>query len=176
MKNSLFLVLMTALLASCAPKAYLSKAVVKQNSLTTSDLQKIQFYNSRDIVLARYGNAAKDKHTENGTLTINNKNAVEQIVIESGTPGAVTKELEDGKLAVSFEADEAKLLVFGPNKKTGEYQLLAQSWENGRGKVTYGGATYLTNVGTDQCRLTFRMKTVRDLHREMRIAKGRKVE
>ncbi len=163
------------LLQSCGTPTVLSRSGIETHNLEHALIEKIQFYNSSDIVLSRVAEAEASSSTKNGTLTTNTSGSIERIIIRANTRGRVIKHLGDGKLAVQFDDDPNRFLVFGPNPATGDYTLQAKKWANGRGLLPYGEASYLTNQGAERCQLTFRMKRKYEHHTRTSFAKGQKV-
>lgn len=176
MRSFLFLSCATLLLSGCSTKYVLDKPAIRNYHLSQDDLSNIQLYNSRDIVLTRYEQSAAEKTTDKGTLNVNTGKEVEQVIIKANTPGKIVKFLDDDKVAVSFEPDDTKYLVFGTSTSSESFHLQALEWKNNRGKITYGGTTYYTNSGADHAYLRFKLKREHREDRKMRVAKGNKVK
>lgn len=176
MRTLLFLACCTIVLSGCSAKYVLDKPAIRNYNLSQEDLAHIQFYNSRDIVLSRYAESSAEKSTEKGTLNVNTGKEVDQVVIKANTRGKIVKFMEDGKMAVSFEPDESKFLVFGITNTTESYHLQALEWKNNRGRISYGSTTYYTNAGADHCYLRFKLKRAYREDRNLRVAKGNKVK
>ena len=125
--------------------------------LSESELKKVQFYLSGDLVLYKSkseGNTA----TEGGVVNVNNSKDIEKIVIKSGTPGVLKAYVDKGKIAVQFEEGENKFLLFGNESSNGLYQLLAKEWKNGTGILTYDGKDYRISQGGGGTHLMFSVK------------------
>ena len=175
MKKLLFSLTILVAMTSCATKYVLNTPTVNKYQLSAQDLTQIQFFNSQDIVLTRYENSQQNKSTTNGTLSLQTGNQVDQVIIRANTPGKVVKQLENGAIAVSFEPDDNKYLIFGTSEQSDTYRLQAISWENSRGKINYGGAVYYTNAGADRTFVSFRLKRKHQENRNLRYAKGNRL-
>lgn len=163
-------------LSGCSYKYILDRPVIDKYGLSNEDLQHIQFYNSEDIVLTRYESSVSEKTTDKGTLNLNYGKQIDQVVIKANTPGKVVKSMEGNKVAISFEPDENKFLVFGTTSNSNVYHLQALEWRENRGKVNYGGSVYYTNAGADHCFVRFKLKKEYRENKRLRIAKGNKVQ
>lgn len=163
------------LFSGCSNKIVLKKSVIEQNQISEEVLSGAQLYNSHHIVLTRYEGGSEEKRAEKGAVNIDSGTEVDQIIIKDYTKGRIVKFLEDGKVAVSFEADESLYLIFGTAKDGDVYRLQALRWENGRGEVKYGEHTYYTNSGASSCMLLFKMKKNHTQKRHVRVAKGNKI-
>ena len=153
----------------------LNTGTIKKYDLSQEDLTKIQFYNSADVVLTRYENVAQNKNTDKGTLKLSTGKELDQVIIKAGTRGKIVKQLKNGSIAVSFEPDDTKYLLFGTSSSSDTYKLQAISWKDGRGKMNYGGLIFFTNPGSERCFVSFKLKREDRGNKEMRYAKGNKV-
>lgn len=135
-----------ATLASCAPTLkYYTKDIHDDNRWSDSELRKIQFYLSNDIILWRDISRGESVIT-NGKIKIVDGREVEEVIIKKGTKGAFLFSPTKNHYAVGFDAsDDNKYLVFGPSEKVnGRYVLLAKDWDRRYGSVTYGDKVYKT--------------------------------
>lgn len=137
---------------------------------TENELSQIQFYLSNDIVLWR------DKGTDEttiskGTIKIKDGREVEEINFKKGTPGVFVFSPKQNRFGISFEEDDSRYLMFGPNKKArNRYVLLAKDWSKRTGKITYDNKVWRTStesafatllVDLEKARTTkYRKKTV----------------
>ena len=130
-------------LTSCSPRyTYFTENLHERQKWSESDLKRIQFYVSEDIVLTRSISDDETKITE-GKIRIINGRRVQQIVIKARTPGVLVLMPKEDRFAISFENDDDAYLMFGPNPKYHErFALLAQDWEKESGKVHYKGQLY----------------------------------
>lgn len=160
---------------SCHRKVPFTNQVRAEHSLTESDIRRIQFYLSDDIVLQRAEKNKDEKGTEGGKLVVSSAASMEQVAIPEGTPGVVVKVFDNKKIAVSFEDTDDKYLVFGDPDGSGRYTLLAADWKNSRGKVNYAGKTYYAMPGSEKAYLIFELQKVRKFKKDQRTVGGRKV-
>jgi hypothetical protein len=173
MKNFSILFFVAALFASCS--SYMSPYTIRvQNdaNLTEEQLKQIQFYLSHTIVLYRNINDAQTEIT-NGELKIENGQQVEEIIIEAGTPGVVSRRDEKGNLLVSFDNDN-NVLRFGINhNNNGRYTLMAKDWMGHTGIVEYGNKEYKTSPQSSYAYLMLNMKQVNNITVDSREATGK---
>lgn len=163
------------LISSCSPKIPFTQEIRDQHRLTPEELKRIQFYISDPLALRR-GTENDKKTTEDGTLIIQSGKQIDQVSIKAETPGAVQKVVDNQRLAIAFEDGAENFLVFGSGRgRNGFYYLQAMDWSQGRGKVSYGGQVWYTNLGSDNAILLFKMKSIRDLRVNEKVAKGKKV-
>jgi hypothetical protein len=177
MKTIQILVAVGALaLSSCATKVPFTQAVREKYQLTDDELKQLQFYASHDIVLTRNEKGEKSKTTEDGKLKITTGQEYEQVLIKKGTPGVVEKVVDSKRIAVSFESDGARFIVFGdPNDKKGNYTLLSPEWKDNRAVLKYGAEEYYANQGASNIYVMFKMNRLNKIKKETRVAKGRKL-
>lgn len=152
-----------------------TKEVYDEYGFSTEELKGIQFYLSRDIVLQREVSKSESKVTE-GKIRLVNGRKVEEVVFKKGTPGVCVLEPKTERLAISFEAEDHKFLMFGPNQKmNNRFVLLGKKWNRGLGKVTYDGKVYDT---TSESAYSSLLVDLRHATRELRkseTAEGRRV-
>jgi hypothetical protein len=141
-----------------------------------TDLRKIQFYVSRDIVLYRDFNSGESK-IEAGKVRMVNGKKVEEVVIAKGTPGVLTSNPKNDRLAISFESgNDGRYLMFGPNPKVGDrYVLLAKEWRKNGGVISYDGRAYKTDKESAYSALMIDLKKIKKTEVNRRVAKGRKL-
>ena len=163
-------------LSSCSPKIPFTQTVRDQYQLTPEEIKGIQFYLSDPITLRRGETNDQQKTTEEGKLIIQSGRTIDQVTIKAKTPGAVDVVADNKTLKVAFEDGAEKSLVFSSeNNRNGYYSLRALKWNNDKGEVNYGGQTFYSNQGSGQCVLIFKMKSIRKLRINEKVAKGRKV-
>lgn len=171
-----YAIIVLILVSGCSPKVPFTQSVRDQYKLTPEELRGIQFYLSDPVALRRGEANENQKSTEDGKLIVESGKTIDQISIKSNTKGAVENVPDQKTLTVSFEEGAEKYLVFSSGKnKNGFYSLQALSWDNGRGKVSYGGQTWYASPGSDQAILLFKMKSVKKLRVNEKVAKGKKV-
>ena len=165
------------LLASCSPKIPFTQVVRDKYKLSDEDLKRIQFYVSDAIVLRRGEELGREKGTDNGTLVIKSGKNLEQIVFKRNTACVINSVVDNTKFSVSFEDGANKFLVFGSEADpNGYYSLKALDWNSGKGKVTYGDQTYYSNSGSQKTFLLFKMQSLRKIHVDEKVVKGKKVK
>lgn len=166
------------LLASCGPNLRpFTEDFYQTYDFKEGDLKKIQFYNSRDIVLYRTS-AGGNVQIEDGSVRVVDGKKRDEVVIPRGTPGVLVFLPKDNRFAVSFDAkDPERYLMFGPNPKYGDhFTLLASEWKKYQGVITYGGEKFYTDSNSALSQLMFDVKEVRRMENRTYVAKGRTVE
>ncbi|MBL7922993.1 MAG: hypothetical protein JNL88_02225 [Bacteroidia bacterium] len=164
------------LLASCAPKIPFTQAIREQYKLSPEEMKGIQYYLSDPVALRRGETNENQKSTEDGKLVVESGRSIDQVTIKANTEGAMEQAVDLKTITVAFEEGAEKQLVFSSNRsRNGYYTLQALSWENGRGKINYGGQTWYSNPGSDKAILLFKMKSIRKLRVNEKVARGRKV-
>ncbi|MBK8625756.1 MAG: hypothetical protein IPN86_09415 [Saprospiraceae bacterium] len=145
MKSLVFLAALVSLV-SCVPSlSYYTKDIHNTEQWNDSDLSKIQFYISDDILLWR-DITNGESVIDNGKIKMIDGREVEEVIIRKGTPGVYIFSPQNKQYAISFDAtDDTKYLIFGPSEKVNNrYVLLAKEWGKRYGKVTYGDKLYNT--------------------------------
>jgi hypothetical protein len=174
---NLFLFANIFLLFSCSPTLTpFTRSLYDKNNWSDSDLKRIQFYLSDDLIIFRNVEEGTSQ-IAGGEIKMVNGIKTEQIKFKRGTPGVFINRPKEDHFAVSFEAgDDTRFLMFGPNpKRAGEYMLLASEWNRRSGKVTYSGEKFQTSAGSIP-QLMVNMKYKNDRIVENRKAGGRRVE
>jgi len=163
-------------LFNCSPRlSPFTQDLQEENAWTERDLSKIQFYLSRDITLYRDFNSGESK-IEDGKVRMVNGRKVEEIVISKGTPGVLVSNPQSDRIAVSFEDDDSRFLMFGANPKAGDrYVLLAKEWKRSGGTITYDGRSYFTDKNSAYSALMIDLKKIKKTKVSSRTAKGRKI-
>jgi hypothetical protein len=161
---------------SCSPKIPFTQAIRDQYQLSPEELKGIQFYLSDPIALRRGESNENQKSTDDGKLVVQSGRTIDQVTIKANTPGAIDVVADIKTIKVAFEEGVEKSLVFSSNNnRNGYYSLRALNWKNGRGEVNYGGQTFYSNQGSEQSILLFKMKSIKKLRVNEKVAKGRKV-
>lgn len=177
MKSLILPALMLLLfLSSCAPTYRPFTENLHQSfRWSESDLKKVQFYLSEDIILHRelaYGETA----IEGGKIITEKGRRIEEIVFEEGTPGVLVFMPKENRMAVSFEDGGDRFLMFGPNPKANDrYVLLASNWTKRSGQVSYNGKQYRTSTNSAFAGLLVDMDRVDRTEVKRRRAKGRTI-
>ena len=170
------LVLFTFMFSSCGPKlSPLTQRLVDDQDWTETELKRIQFYLSEDLVLTRElrnGNST----IRNGQVKVIDGREVEQMIFKRNTPGVFVFSPKTQRMAVSFERNDENYLVFGPNPKAGQrYTLLASDWNRRSGSVTYAGRTWRVNASDAYASLLIPLKRLRNRDVSGKVVGGRKL-
>ena len=174
----IFFIAFAALATSCSPQLTpFTRSLYDEQRFTDSDLKRIQFYLSEDLVLYRYLDEKGDYEINDGAVKVRNGRKTEEVVIKRGTPGVFIKRPDADHFAISFEdGADARFLMFGPNKKNdGRYELLASEWNRRSGSVTYANKKFQTYSDAIPKLLVDLKKTQYSQTKRTR-ASGRKVE
>jgi len=179
MRYSIPILLGTILLflGSCSPSlSPFTQKLIERNRWSEEELKEIQFYLSSDIVLTRDYNSGASR-IESGEIKMVKGRKVEEVRIPKGTPGVAVFQPKRDKLAVSFESQNDRFLIFGPNpKRGGSYVLLATEWKNRRGKVKYDDKQFYTTTESGFATLLVDIKKSKKVKVKSRSVKGRKVD
>ena len=165
-------------ITSCSPSLTpFTQELYDHSSLSESDLKKVQFYVSRDVVLFREFRQGESRIT-NGKIKLKNGKQIEEVVIKSGTPGALLFIPKANRFAISFESGEdSPFLMFGPNPKMdNRYALLAKEWKKYEGKVHYAGKIYRVESDAAFASLLVDIDRLGETQVRRKIAEGRQVK
>lgn len=161
------------LLSSCSSKIFFStsmKLKLKENDL---DINKVQFYNSKKIVLRKvmpYDSAV----IANGKINFENGKLIDDIIIKKNTP-ATCEFIDEGILIMTFEQSADKYLKFKPAPSGNYYEFfISQDFRN-YGQIFYDNKTYIVRPGGERSRL--RVKKSQDFINRItqRVVKGSRV-
>ncbi len=171
---SIILLLMTACAPSLSPY---TQRLHEKYEWKETDLKKVQFYLSDDIVLRRRSESGKAE-IQGGEIKIIDGNQYEIIRFKAGTPGVLLFMPKENRMAVSFEnGGDDKFLMFGPNPHyDNRYVLLAADWKRNYGEVTYMGKKWETNASSAYAGLAINLKNIDQNSSQARVVKGRTVE
>lgn len=175
-KSTPVMVFFLALLVGCGPtyRPFTSN-MQDQFQWSESELKRIQFYLSEDVVLRRdlrQGESA----IRGGKILIEEGRRVEEILFEKNTPGVLMFMPKENRMAIGFESGNERFLMFGPNPKTSDrYVLLAADWNRSYGKVTYNGKQYRTSSNNAFAGLMVDMNKINKVSVNRRRAKGRTI-
>lgn len=163
-------------LSSCASYIPFTNEDRVKYSLDEAKLKKLQYYISTDVTLKRAERSNEAQQLDkDGKLVISSSASVDNVLITAKTPGVCVKVLDDKKIAVSFDSDDNKYLVFGDPNNNGRYLLMGAEWVNGQGKINYGDKVYLVMPGGAGAYLKFELKKVKKYKESSTKAKGRTV-
>jgi len=163
-------------LSSCSKSlTSFTDQLYKQQRWSDTELKRIQFYLSDDIVLRRDAGTTKSRLDE-GQIQIIDGRRVEQVVFRKGTPGVFVFSPSKDKFAISFEDNSDKYLMFGPSDKwSGRYVLLAKEWKKNRGKISYDGKVWNTSSESAYTALQVDLKKASNTQYKSKSVKGRKI-
>lgn len=167
------------LLSSCSARLTpFTQDLYEKNGWSTSELKKIQFYLSEDVVLRRMMTKGESNITA-GKIVIEDGRRIEEIHIPTNTPGVLIFVPRENRFAVSFEAAQGDdlYLMFGPNPKMHDrYALLASEWSRNEGKVHYNGNLYDVDTRSAFATLLVDLKKTGTTQYDAHRVEGRKVE
>lgn len=158
------------LLSSCKTTVPFTSTIKEDCGLSNDQLKHIQFFTSDKIILYKVKQES-NAQINNGKIVVSAKKDAETIIIKKNTP-CVLAETIGGKLLLSFESGDGKLLAFG-TVSGGNYSLMAKSWEGNNGIIEYGHRFYQTNDGG--VFLKVNMKKLNRLKNRYRYVKGRTI-
>ena len=172
----LSIIALIGLISSCSPSLnYYTETMHSDYRLSEAELQSVQFYLSKDIVLYRDLGINESKISE-GKIKIVAGRKVEEIIFPKETPGVLMFSPKENRFAISFEEEEDSFLMFGPNKKAGgKFVLLAKEWDRRVGKVTYKGKTYKTDGQSAMAALLVDVDKARKVSKKTKKIGGRKI-
>jgi len=176
--RNLFLITIVVLGLSSCSKNYTpySSYLPERNNWSESEIERIQFYTSEDIVLYRQ---ISDSETEiiNGKIKMENGREVDEVIIKEGTPGVAVWIAEDKRYGISFDDSDELFLTFGPNpERKKRYYLMAGKWQGKTGVVTYQGQEYKTSAKSASAYLMVDLKSIKKVDRNSHVAKGRTID
>lgn len=156
---------------------YFTTDLYRENNWSASELERVQFYLSEDIVLQRKLRGENTKIT-NGKIRVVDGSKIEEVIIEKGTPGILIESPARDKFAISFDSsDESKFLMFGVNPKAnGKYVLLAKDWKRRYGTISYGNELYETSNVSAYAALMVDIKKARKVQVKSQRARGNRID
>lgn len=137
--------------------------------------QRVQFFLSEDVVLRRQL-STEQATTQNGSIRIMDGLRVEEVILKKGTPGVLLFQPRSDRFAISFEEDDSRFLIFGPEQDLrGRYTLKAKRWDRQQGLVSYGDQTWYTDAQNAFAGILVDVKKARRTQKKVRQAKGRTI-
>lgn len=122
----------------------------EQWNFTDDEIKSLQFYVHSDVLISRQFTEGS-RSIVRGKLISRSGKQIDEIELRAGTPGIV-KNVYKNSLRVCFEGDCSATLVFGCSNDCkswkGKYSSFAQEWDDGVGKINYGGETYWLEPAT----------------------------
>jgi len=176
----LLILFVGTLLASCGQQIAYTKAVEEEFGLESeSNIKKVQFMVSTNIVLVRSSSSGNQGTNEDGTLVSSSNKEEERVVIPVNTKGIFEKYGDNGEIMVRFETGPGKSIVFAvrAGQEKGKYFFVAD-WKadpSKGGKIEYGNQTYFAEKNAASAYLMVLKKKLHKTKRKDRIVKGMKV-
>ena len=173
----IYLFTLSLFVVSCSPTySYFTDDLYREQHWSQEEIQRVQFYLSKDIVLSR--TIAEDQsNIKDGKINIQNNSREELVVVKSGTPGTLVIMPKENRFGISFENDDKAYLMFGPNPKlNNQYCLLAQEWQADHGEVHYKDELYHVNAESADACLMIDLKSTGNEEHVNQIASGRKLK
>lgn len=176
MKYFFFLFIVALLLGSCGPTLRpFTKSMYDEYGWTERDLQNVQFYLSQDILLTRKAKG-HESSIKDGKIRVKEGRKIEKIIIKKGTPGVLVFIPKKNRFAISFDQDDNKYLMFGPNSSAnGRFVLLARDWDRQVGEMTYNNETYYTTSESALAHLLVDIKAAAKVKYTRERASGRSI-
>ena len=171
-RSYLFLIAALLLFSACG-KTYFTQSV-KARVQRTSDanIEKVQFYNDKRIVL-EYKTTARKDEVKGGKVTF--KEGVYHYYIEiPENTHAVAKHVDETKMRVFFEDGEDRSLIFGTINGKEYYQLFGL-YKNKKFTVEFEGRTFEIIEGSD-AKLLIKKNLKIERETKVRKVKGVKVK
>jgi hypothetical protein len=163
---------------SCGPELRpFNRSILQEGGWSDTDLKKIQFYLSDDVIIRRALTQGTSEITS-GTIKIVKGEKVEEVRIKRGTPGVFLFKAKEDNFAIGFDgSSDKRYLMFGPNpKQRGTYVLLASEWKDRQGKVRYDDKFYFTDEGGAWANLLVDFKKIKKVEVSSNTVRGRKVD
>ncbi len=139
-KPILVILIIVVFLSSC--KIYFPNKLRKQLDEQSIELEKIQFYTSKKIILQR---VTKESIVTTDTTNLKQveETVIERIKIKRNAPGICVNAYAT-EIEIKFEDKDSCSLKFVLNDTTDNalYKIGALQWENGVGLVPYDGAMF----------------------------------
>ena len=173
MKKYIVIFAALVILSSCSPKIPFTQDIRNSIELNDIKLTEVQFYLSKDVVLRRK-EASKDIKVQAGTINYMNNAKNEAITIKALTPG-ICESFSATAAKVGFEDGANKELQFIKNSAN-QYQIGADDWSTGNGKIKYDTTFYyIDKMGSDAI-LMIKKMDVAKFKKVNKRASGRKIK
>ena len=173
-KLSIYIIaLIISTLTSCSPKILFTNEIKQKLEEKELDINRVQFYNSKKIVLTRelpHDVAIIKK----GTIRLENGKVIEQIIVKKSTPG-VCDFWNENEMDITFEYGDGKYLKFYIDDYGKYFQLLTENEQFGYNSVFYDTTFYEIQRGGERTRLMVRKNEDYILRVNQRVAKGQVV-
>ena len=152
--------------------------ILQEGQWSDTELHKIQFYLSDDIVIRRNLTEGANEIASGGSIKIFKGEKVEEVRIPGGTPGVFLFRANNDHFAIGFDAStDKRYLMFSPNpKRQGSYVLLASEWKNRFGKVRYDDRFFFTDEQSAMAALLVDLRKIRKVEINSKTERERRVE
>ncbi len=167
------------LMSSCSRELRpFTSNILQEGRWSDTELGKIQFYLSDDIVIYRNLTEGANEISSGGAIKIVKGEKVEEVRIPRGTPGVFLFRANEDHFAIGFDAaNDKRYLMFGPNpKRQGSYVLLASEWKNRSGKVRYDNQFFFANEPSAMASLLVDLRKIRKVEVSSKTERGRRVD
>ena len=164
-------------IAGCANLAPFTHQLRTDCKLTEPELRNLQYYVSGPIVLRRAAAGIEAKVTPQHTLRVIDGKAVEEVVVDTATPGIVEK-VEDVALTVSFEAGGRLVFVADPvtpASPPARYRLRLDNSDAPTPEIQYQGKAF-TLATPPTTYLLIDLDRLALLKKDSRTVPGRRLE
>ncbi len=155
--------------SSCSSTTYFTNEMRNTLYKNREPISKVQFYNSRSIVLKRNLTYAETK-VARGAIKFENGQYVEEIIIPKNTPGVATGQGRN-YINVAFENGRNRDLKFVRNEND-YFQFTPDTWNNNYGKVAYDTLVYYVEPGSERALLKVKKEIVNNFQKKKRVVKG----
>ena len=171
--------MLVLLMSSCAKELRPFTAnILREGNWSDTELQKIQFYLSDDVVIRRKLTEGSNEIASGGVIKTFKGEKVEEVRVPRGTPGVFLLRAKDNHFAIGFDAtNDKRFLMFGPNpKRQGDYVLLASEWKDRYGKVRYDDRFFFTDEQSSLATLLVDFRKFKKVEVNSKVERGRKVQ
>lgn len=176
MKKLILFLIPVFFLSACKTLVPFTNDLKSQNDWKEAELKQIQFYLSNSVTLNRQLTNSSTAIVSGKIKTVDGKQ-VEEIVIKKGTPGILTQQPDNQRMAISFEIDDSHYLTFGSyENRSGRYYLMLREFKKDKyAKVSYLENEYYISPESLNAFLQINLKKVLKEDRKQRVAGGRKL-
>ncbi len=175
LKNVALVAILIFGLVGCKQQIPYTNEVKTQYGIDTENLRSLQYHLVGDIVLTK-SSSINNNQLDKGEILVNESQSMDKVIFRAGTQGLFVKEIDENRIAISFEKSDDYYLEFGATSIRGLYKFQAASWDNsGRGKLMYNGEQFVSSRASADAYITVKVRKSSQLNSSQRIAKGRKV-
>jgi len=168
----LLVIAVILIMGSCNSTIYFTQEMRNNLNENRLELEDVQFYVSRKLVLKR--NLTYDEtKIARGEIKFENGQYVEEIVIPKNTHG-IALDKGGNWINVAFEQGVNRDLKFVMNSES-LYQITALDWNDNYGKIKYDTLYYYLDPGGDEALLKVKKEEIYNFQKKKRVVKGRTV-